>query len=379
MIYFAIFVLSFLLSIAIVPLVIRFSYRFGFVDKPNDRKIHVFPISMLGGVSIFLSSAIGFSVLMPFISGLDPSIHYFLLLGFLAFLLGLFDDLWDCPAKYKLLFQLLIGVLTFVLGFRIENIHFGVGQAISLGFLSLPITALWVALIMNAFNMIDGMDGLASSYVVITLLALSFVLIGQGQEIMALFAMACSAASLGFFLFNFHPAKIFMGDAGSQFLGYTLSVLSIKTLYPLSSNIVWIPLIFLSYPLLELVLSMLRRSIGQIRSQDKFSISKLVINSMRADSNHFHHRLLKSGLTQRKANLLVVIFSLISCAIGFVLMQLSFLMITFGFILYIFTIIQTLRFFRYEEFHVDTKEKKLELDEYEVEKKINPNSYIRKV
>lgn len=371
------FFIGLIVAVAVIPFLIQLSNRFGWVDQPNNRKIHLFPVSRIGGVGIFFAI---FCAIVPsfLLFNFDSFSWKFLCCSAFAFALGLFDDFSDWRPKYKLLFQVLLGAATYFAGFQIQTIHVGLGHSISLGIFSLPITVFWIALIMNAFNMIDGMDGLATSYCFITMIGLSILLMVQGQTILSMIGFATASACLGFYLYNYHPAKIFMGDSGSQFLGYLLAVLSVKAAYGSSQNVAWVPLTFLSYPLMELLLSIIRRTIVQIKKEHKISIKRVIIKTMIADSDHFHHRLLKYGLSQKISNIIIMLFTLLSNLIGFVLIHQSNMMILFGFGLFGFGMVLLLRMLYVEDMWISQERSEME-KEYEIGQKFNPTSIIRKV
>ena len=222
--------ISYLVGVFIVPFVIEFSQKEGLVDLPNARKIHKVPISRLGGIEIWTSAILTFLFLVllsyyPYGSLLSG----ILLGGSLMFLLGLVDDGYNLDAKFKLVIQLSIATIVYLLGVQIDTIFNPFGGVIHLGAFSYPITLLWIVGISNAVNFIDGVDGLAGSVITVSsiTLALIAVAITPAQPITALIAIILAGSMLAFLTFNINPAKIFMGDSGALFSGFLLATLSI--------------------------------------------------------------------------------------------------------------------------------------------------------
>lgn len=370
------FFLSFLTSIALIPLVMKVSQMNNWVDFPNSRKIHLFPISRQGGVGIFLSSIVLFPIISHFT--VTDATQMFLIYGSIAAMsLGLVDDFFTLSAKQKLVGQVLLGLLTYFAGFQIHNVHFGFVSSLSLGFMSLPLTVLWVVVVMNAFNMIDGMDGLAASLAAVTFFSFGLLSSMHGNLSMAILCFLITGSVMGFFLYNFHPAKIFMGDGGSMLLGYLLSVVSIESLYQSTYSLAWVPLMFLAYPLLEFSVSVFRRVIKQIRIHRQYNPIKLISKAMSADGDHLHHRLLKLGLTQRKTNFLIVLYAITSCGLGFLLINMTFAVITAWFAFFVLISLLLVKLLNYEQF--DRSQVKNEKDDYLLEKKFGRESLIKKV
>ena len=222
--------ISYLIGVFIVPFVIEFSQKEGLVDLPNERKIHKLPISRLGGVAIWSSAMLTFLFLVllsyyPYGSLLSG----ILLGGSLMFLLGLVDDIYNLDAKFKLVIQLSIATIVYLLGVQIDTIFNPFGGVIHLGIFSYPITLLWIVGISNAVNFIDGVDGLAGSVITVSSITLGLiaVAVSPAQPITALIAFILAGSMLAFLTFNFNPAKIFMGDSGALFSGFLLATLSI--------------------------------------------------------------------------------------------------------------------------------------------------------
>ena len=291
------FVLACLVSALLTPLVRRFALARGlFDDQVLARKIHGRPIPRLGGLAI----AAGFyvpllalllqasSVGQMFYKNMSVSVA-FLLGGLVICGLGLFDDLRGAGAGKKFLVQFAVAGALFAAGIRIEHLTLPFVGSFALGSLSLPFTLLWVVGVINAMNLIDGLDGLAAGvafFGVATTFAIAFL---HHDPLMMLFMGALGGAIVGFWAYNFNPASIFMGDTGSMFLGYVLAVGAMQTSQKSSTVVaILVPIVALGLPIADTFLAILRRAIA---GRPIFS----------ADRQHIHHRLLDLGLSQRKA------------------------------------------------------------------------------
>lgn len=281
--------ISYLLGVFIVPFVIDFSQKEGLVDLPNERKIHKNPISRLGGIAIWASTILTFLFLVllsyyPYGSLLSG----ILLGGSLMFLLGLIDDIYNLDAKFKLVIQLSIATIVYLLGVKIDTIFNPFGAAINLGLLSYPITVLWIVGISNAVNFIDGVDGLAGSVITVNSITLALIAVSvtPAQPITALIGFILAGSMLAFLTFNFNPAKIFMGDSGALFSGFLLATLSISGVMKGATLAILLPFMVLAVPIIDITYSSLRRI---MKGKSPFV----------ADAEHIHHKLLKAGFSQK--------------------------------------------------------------------------------
>jgi UDP-GlcNAc:undecaprenyl-phosphate GlcNAc-1-phosphate transferase len=289
------FVLSLVSSILFTPLAIRLAHRLGAIDHAlSSRKIHKAPIPRLGGIAIVAAFFAPVIALLLVDSGVGrlfygDGLRPFGLFagGAIIALLGIYDDLKGAGAKVKFLVQFGVAALVYVLGYRIDAIANPFGAAIPLGWLGLPFTMLWIAGVINAINLIDGLDGLAGGVAFIGV-AMTFVFaVFHGAPLMMLFTAALAGAILGFLRYNFNPAKIFMGDTGSMFLGFVLSTCAIEAHQKSSATVaILVPIVVLGLPIADTLLAMTRRA---LRGTPLFQ----------ADRGHIHHRLLDLGLTQR--------------------------------------------------------------------------------
>lgn len=282
------------LALVFVPLAMKLAYKIGAVDKPNARKVHTKIMPRMGGLGIYLA----YIIVILATQKMNMQLAGLLLGSTILVVLGIFDDMKDLNAKFKLLIQILAAVIVMAFGVRIEFMTnvFG-GGAIYLDILSLPITLLWIVGITNAINLIDGLDGLAGG--IATIAALSMAVVGwiYGQYLMASMAIILAGATMGFLRYNFHPAKVFMGDTGSLFLGFNLSVLAIMGV---AKSVTFIslaaPVLVLGVPIFDTFFAILRRKMNH---KPIFA----------ADKDHLHHRLLGMGFSHRKTVLIIYAIS----------------------------------------------------------------------
>lgn len=285
-------------ALVLTPLVRMLAIRMGAVDQPDARRIHVVPTPRMGGIAVALAFTVPLALLYFHPNKLhdsffrDPSLLWGLGLGGVMILvLGIYDDIKNARPLLKLLVQGLIAVLCYKLGFQMDFVGTPFdGDVIPLDLLSLPITVLWVVGVINAVNLIDGVDGLASGVAFFACVTLFVISTAGGtiNHMSALITAALAGALLGFLVFNFNPATIFLGDTGSMFLGFILAMTSIQcTSKRYTAVSILIPAMALGLPLLDTGLAMVRRAVtGR--------------PIMSADRHHIHHRLLYRGLSQRQ-------------------------------------------------------------------------------
>ena len=314
LIYILLFAMPLCLSLMLTPGVRRLAIHVKAVDQPGERKIHTSPIPRWGGVSIVLSG--GLTVLIGLgLERLNGNLVAFSLKAWSAglagcvivFLTGVLDDLRPMPAGVKFGLQAVAAGITIGLGVRIEHVSLFGSSGLELGWFSVPITALWIIGITNAFNLIDGLDGLATGLATIVACssAAVFFLCGNVQEAVLLFILI--GALLGFLPYNFNPATIFLGDSGSMFLGYVLAVAAVNgTQKSPKALAVMIPLLIFGLPIVDTLLSMARRFVGslQLFRSCKVSLKERFLSAscmFRPDRRHIHHRLLALGFSHRNA------------------------------------------------------------------------------
>ncbi len=278
--------LAFIMSVTITVFLIKFPVNFSF-DKtliPEEKKIKSF-----GGISVVCS----FLITLWFfqLTGLIDSGHMQLisiisLSAGIMMLLGIYDDLFDCSARLKLIIQIVIACILYYCGFQIERI----GDLFELGSFSILLTVLWIVGITNAINLVDGMDGLAPGIIFFSCLTIVFVYLERQIIGASFFAVILAGSVLGFFIFNFPPAKIILGDTGSLPLGLILSLI---TLLPFNQG--YTDEIYYLIPVITLLLPILDTTFAFFRRIYKGTSPFL------KDSKHFHHRLGKLGLTPVKS------------------------------------------------------------------------------
>jgi UDP-GlcNAc:undecaprenyl-phosphate/decaprenyl-phosphate GlcNAc-1-phosphate transferase len=295
--YLAVFAISLLLSFFLTREVRSFAIERGWVAAAcDDRHVHRQPLPRLGGVAIYvaflISICIVFSAGLAFPQILDPAsfsvLMRILVPATLVFLLGVYDDLRSVGPHTKFAVQAIAASLLFAGGLRIVDIPVLFGARQFGWALSLAITILWVIGITNAFNLIDGLDGLAAGSGLFSTLVVFVVALTSHSPLVSLLTVSLAGAILGFLRFNFNPATIFLGDCGSLFIGFMLSALALKGAQKAPTVIaVAIPVVSFGLPILETTLSVLRRLIS---GRSVFS----------ADREHIHHKLLQRGLSHRQ-------------------------------------------------------------------------------
>lgn len=297
-------IIAFLLCIFIIPIVIYYSEKFNVIDIPDERKIHKGKTSRLGGIGIWFSVMLTFLtliILSYYPKGLGLS--GIIVGGSLMFMLGLVDDLFNLNAKFKLLIQVLIALMVILLGVNIDVLYNPFGENIILPWwLTYPISILWIVGITNAMNFIDGIDGLAGTTTTIACAAIGVIslTVSPASPITALVAFILMGAMLGFLIFNYHPAKIFMGDSGALYAGFMLATLSITGIVNTKTTYMYLPILILAIPILDVAISSIRRI---LKGSSPF----------KADAEHIHHHLLHYGFTQEKT-LLMLGLTAFACA-----------------------------------------------------------------
>ena len=279
-----------LIAFFATPLVKNLAYKVGAVDVPKDnRRMHKTPIPRLGGLAIFL--AFLFSVFL--FADIDRQMQGILLGSVMIVVLGVMDDIMTLRALPKFLVQIAAAGVVVYHGCSIQFISnpnvFSQASYLNLGWLSTPVTIIWIVAITNAVNFIDGLDGLAVGVSAISTASLLVIALLVAEMNVSLILAALLGACLGFIPYNKNPAKIFMGDTGATFLGFILAVLSIQGLFKLYAIISFaVPFLILGIPIFDICFAFLRRiAKGQ--------------NPMVADRGHVHHRLIDMGFNQKQA------------------------------------------------------------------------------
>lgn len=304
--------LALAISAGLYPVVSYVAKKFKLLDTPNERKIHKKPIPRIGGIMIFIAfiiTALIYKKMTPQLKLLHQSFSElgFILSATAAFLLGLADDLFGVKAFKKLVLQFAIGFAIAFSGLIINDITV-LGMHISFGMFAYPLTAIWVVALLNAVNLIDGMDGLASGIIMISLAFTFAISIFEANYFVTGVSGILIGSILGFYIFNFPPAKIFMGDSGSYFLGCMYAMIAMMGMKKTSMAIMMaIPLVLLLIPLADVIYIVVRRT---KRNGSIFN----------ADKNHIHHRLLSLGFSAMQINFLIylvcTVFGLIALLIA---------------------------------------------------------------
>jgi UDP-GlcNAc:undecaprenyl-phosphate GlcNAc-1-phosphate transferase len=311
-------------SAAIMPAVIRWAHRRGAVDRPGGRRVHQGEIPRLGGIGIFLGFVAGTGATL-LVSGTtlrlsEPEEYrwYGAAIGAcLIFAAGLFDDLFEFRASTKVLFQALAAVIAVASGASIDAVNLPVGGTLTLGFWGPVVAVGWILLVTNAINLIDGLDGLAGGIALIITTTIASVALAMGRFSVVVLAVALAGALLGFLRYNFPPARIFMGDAGSQFLGFTLALISMRGSQKGATLVaILVPLLAFGLPLMDLATTILRR-VWDDRSGNRFSVVAIVRRVAQADRRHLHHNLLDLGLHPIRAVLTLYLIAALFAFSGY--------------------------------------------------------------
>ena len=296
------FIIALVIAAALTPVAIVIAPKIGAMDIPKDeRRVHKKPMPRFGGMAIYAGIMISLAI-----SSVEEEEFIALMVGCtMIYILGVIDDLKDLKPLVKLIGQIICAVTVFSMGIRIEFItnYFGPGNMMFGDVACCLITVLWIIAITNAVNLIDGLDGLAAGIAAISALCIGYVSYIHGQYAPTIAMMVIAGAALGFLPYNFNPAKIFMGDGGSQLLGFSIAAVSVLgAVKSATIVVVIIPALVLGLPIFDTFMAIVRRvakrqSIGT------------------ADKEHLHHRIMRAGFGQRRA---VMILYCISGIMGIV-------------------------------------------------------------
>ena len=295
-----------LLAALLTPFIPRLAFKVGAIDNPNARRVNKIPMPTMGGLAIFLSFNLANLFLLR---NQYPSnqLYSLLLAQLIIIATGMIDDIYELKPKQKMLGIFLAAlVVFFVVKVRMTTLTLPFLGTLSLGWLSFPITIIWILAITNAVNLIDGLDGLATgvSIIALTTSAITgFFFLNVTNTFVSIMMFTLVAALLGFLPYNFHPARIYLGDTGSLFIGFMMSIFSLYGLKNATFITIIIPVIIMGVPITDTVYAILRRWLNNK------PISQ-------ADKHHLHHRLMQMGLSHRQTVLVIygiaLIFSFIS-------------------------------------------------------------------
>jgi UDP-GlcNAc:undecaprenyl-phosphate/decaprenyl-phosphate GlcNAc-1-phosphate transferase len=295
--FFSYFSVALILSVALVPTMRYLSFKVGAVDRGIGRRVHKGIIPRLGGVAIFTSFIIpvAFSLTRGQWDAFHDKVIGVLISSAIVLMIGIYDDIKGATVRNKLLAETVAAIIIYIWGVRITQISNPFGGVIALGLMDLPVTVLWIIAVTNAFNLIDGMDGLAAGTGILisaTLLSLT------GEFHFQLTYVILIGSLLGFLVYNFPPASIFMGDSGSLFIGFLLGSTSILSSHKATAiATMMIPIIAFSFPLMDMLYAVLRRYYRGLPLGE-------------ADREHIHHKLLERGLSKRKVLLLLYLLNI---------------------------------------------------------------------
>ena len=300
------YILSFLIAVvvalAITPLVMLLAKKTGAIDAPDPRKVHKKPIPRIGGIGIYIAFMVSFLTLVDFnqlpMETADGIIGL-LVGGTMVVLVGIIDDYTNLPAKVKLLGQIAAACAVVAFDVRIDFVTDPFGDYLYLEYFAIPVTIFWLVGLTNTVNLIDGLDGLAAGVATLASVTIMLVALQDELALVAVFTSALAGAATGFLFFNFNPARIFMGDTGSMFLGFMLAGISIIGAVKSAATIALIvPVLALGVPILDTSFAIIRRYRGGVPI-------------FKPDKGHLHHRLLDLGFSQRQAVLLMYVISAI--------------------------------------------------------------------
>ncbi len=299
---------AFLISLILTPVVRTLAVKMGAVDDPRrrndpERRMHDHPVPRMGGLAIVMGFLLSSLVFLP----MNGQLQRILLGAVLIVIMGVFDDIYDLSAKLKLVGQIIAALIVTVGegGMAIEALSnpniFSSNPYWVLGWLSVPVTVVWVVGMTNAVNLIDGLDGLACGVSSISSLTLLVIALLLGEPQVAILVAALAGGCLGFLPYNLNPAKIFMGDTGSTFLGFVLACVSIQGLFKMYTLISFVvPFLLFGLPIFDTCFAFIRRiAHGQ--------------SPMHADRSHVHHRLIDMGFSQKQA---VAVLYVITAILG---------------------------------------------------------------
>lgn len=306
------FLIATVISIVTTPLSIQWSQKWGIIARPSSRKIHREPIPSWGGSALVIAILFGTASSWLILKTI-PDRAFGVLIGLVVIVVvGTLDDRFSLSPRTKLIGQIAAAVLPTAFGLRIAFITnpFGEGYIFLQTWQEWLLTVFWIVAITNALNLIDGLDGLAAGVSFFASLTLAFLAAGQKLFTIAAAFAAVAGACMGFLPYNFHPARVFMGDTGAMALGYLFATLSImgavKSVAALS--VFFMTGIVLAYPILDTAFAIFRR---WFKGRPIFS----------ADREHLHHRLLDSGFDQRQAVLVLYALTLVFCMLALLLVK----------------------------------------------------------
>lgn len=333
--------LTAIISFVCTIFVKKVAVKYNVLDVPKDsRKIHKQPMPLWGGVAIYVS----FIVMVIIKSGSVRNTEWGIILGGLIVLIGgMLDDKYDLKPYQKLIFQILASVVIMAFGLKIQiltNPFSSSSPYFNIGFLSIPLTVIWIVGVTNALNLIDGLDGLSAGIALISSVTILIIAMMKDRMGAALLTAILTGSIAGFLPFNFYPASIFLGDTGAQLLGFLLAAISIEgAVKSATAFAIVVPILTMGLPIFDTLFAIVRRKLnGKPISQ--------------ADRGHLHHRLIDMGLNQRQAVIIMYVISIVLSGIAVISIQIDsaasyFLLLTV--VLIIVILCWKLDFFKHRE------------------------------
>ena len=281
------------LALGLTPLAMSLSLKYKVFDRPGLRKVHQKDVPCLGGAalasSFFICLWLARGIWPQVFESMDRKLLALTLGGLMIFGIGLYDDLKDASVALRFLVQFASAGVLIWGGFLITMLPNPLGGRLELGLMSYPFTALWIVFLINALNFLDGLDGLAAGVSAIVALTIFFVAEQTGQTLVALTSILMLGSLLGFLPFNFHPAKIFLGDSGATLIGFLFGAMTtLGTMKSVAAISLLLPIAALGVPIFDTVKAVLRRT---LRGQKFYQ----------ADKEHIHHLLLSAGFSHQGA------------------------------------------------------------------------------
>lgn len=296
------FLVALVVSLIMTPVSMWLAPKVGALDIPkDDRRVHTKVMPRFGGIAIFLGIMIAIIIFLVPQYNVGYKVYGVLIGGVIIFAGGVIDDLKSLSPKLKLIAQIASGVVVYACGLRLNFIGLAVGGTGTIPGMvaTFLLTVIWIVGLVNAMNLIDGLDGLAAGIAAISSLCIAYAGYIHGHYAAATAMLAVAGGALGFLPYNFNPAKTFMGDCGSQFLGYCLAVFSL--VQPVKSATIMaivLPVIVMALPIFDTAFAIIRRL---IRGQ----------SIVQGDKEHLHHRIMRAGYGQRRSVMLLYCISAI--------------------------------------------------------------------
>ena len=320
---------TFIFTAIFIPVVKKIAEFIGAMDIPNARKVHTTPIPRLGGLGIYGGFLLGYMLFGTH----TVQMNAILIGSFIILVTGIIDDIKPVPAKYKILGQLAgAAVIPLYGGIVMQDIS-AFGLYLNFDIFAIPVTILFIVAIINCINLIDGLDGLSSGISGIYFLTVGIIgmLLNNSNGLDVTLTFIMLGSTLGYLLHNFPPAKIFMGDSGSMFLGYIIAVIALLGFKNITTTSVIVPMLLLAIPIMDTLFAILRRLINHKPIGEP-------------DKNHFHHQLLKLNLSKRKTVILIYIIDILF-AVASILYAIGNRMLgtnIYGIIIYIILLVLTI-------------------------------------